>query len=202
MSATALRRPTVHPHVRGDSPALRSEIPNLMGSPPRAWGQRRPRRVHSWAFGFTPTCVGTAEDVSGVRLPQEVHPHVRGDSALTRSHTTRLSGSPPRAWGQLRQKILKRHWPGFTPTCVGTASTAGSTAETSGVHPHVRGDSGRRDCKQLDGRGSPPRAWGQPSSVRVSGNWLRFTPTCVGTASTQPRRWRGLRVHPHVRGDS
>ena len=49
--------------------------------------------------------------------------------------------------------------------------------------PHVRGD-GAPSCPALVlDPGSPPRAWGRLPSEADTIRAVRFTPTCVGTAS-------------------
>ncbi len=70
----------VHPHVRGDGDVGAARAMLALGSPPRAWGRRRPDRAGLPSGRFTPTCVGTA-------APWE-------PSAPTGP------GSPPRAWGR------------------------------------------------------------------------------------------------------
>jgi len=169
--------------VRGDSRLPVDVVSVVFGSPPRAWGQphclvRRPATAR-----FTPTCVGTAL-------------HLRDPSRL-----------PGR----------------FTPTCVGTAVALVLAEQERAVHPHVRGDSVaiRVSCAFASGspprawgqrsprsgahartNGSPPRAWGQPYNLVENVQILRFTPTCVGTASSGVSDQRAATVHPHVRGDS
>jgi len=50
--------------------------------------------------------------------------------------------------------------------------------------------------------GSPPRAWGQPSSSERFGRSRRFTPTGVGTTRRLCYSRLRLSVHPHGRGDN
>src|SRR6185437_10548844 len=90
-------------------------------------------------------------------------------------------GSPPRAWGRRLQR--KSGFPGnrFTPTCVGKTLSRRLPRPCTSVHPHVRGEDGRRRAARSRRK--------------------RFTPTCVGKTrvslpSTLPRP-----VHPHVRGE-
>src|SRR5690606_6069733 len=89
----------------------------------------------------------------------------------------------------------------FTPTCVGTANRFLTFGPYSSVHPHVRGDGDSRRPVQAGGRGSPPRAWGRRQARTFELRSLRFTPTCVGTASDRRSQSRRGSVHPHVRGD-
>ena len=99
---------------------LGEKSPVPIGSPPRAWGQPRPRAGHSYEDRFTPTCVGTTSITSPRKTLFPVHPHVRGDNAWERVNEKLLNGSPPRAWGQqIRSQRLQGHRR-FTPTCVGT----------------------------------------------------------------------------------
>ena len=71
----------VHPHGRGDNRGADNNNRVIIGSPPRAWGQRRC------------TC--------SLRSTIMVHPHGRGDNGWGTWVSGRLQGSPPRAWGQL-----------------------------------------------------------------------------------------------------
>src|SRR5690606_36419996 len=78
-----------------------------------------------------------------------------------------LIGSPPRAWGQLRMRLIVSGVLRFTPTCVGTTCPARTTKRDATVHPHVRGDNGLSSLVTRTTTGSPPRAWGQRSSHRA-----------------------------------
>ena len=173
----------VHPHVRGDGGDHRAGQGQSGGSPPRAWGRRCGRSPTARSSRFTPTCVGTA---SGTPTPAQnirVHPHVRGDGRGWRGDDAADQGSPPRAWG----RRLNRHpfalHVGFTPTCVGTATVSTGATSGTGVHPHVRGDGTRKAAPANEPLGSPPRAWGRRRGRGLGGRGVRFTPTCVGTAS-------------------
>ena len=138
--------PGVHPHVRGDSDYVAEVGPNMAGSPPRAWGQHHGGQVVGQELRFTPTCVGTARSWGCCSWLSAVHPHVRGDSTVRPVTWDGAEGSPPRAWGQRVAALGHGPEVGFTPTCVGTALPQVPTALPRRVHPHVRGDSGRRRC--------------------------------------------------------
>src|SRR4030095_13784999 len=74
------------------------------------------------------------------------------------------------------------HWSErFTPTRVGTTSSALSAASIVSVHPHARGDDNAWICLGLFQFGSPPRAWGRLVKMVVVDLRPRFTPTRVGT---------------------
>ena len=192
----------VHPHVRGDGRTSTPPRRQDSGSPPRAWG--RP-----WN-----SCLRTKV--------KTVHPHVRGDGRSRTATALPSIGSPPRAWGRLQPRYgerspadgspprawgrlwatrARRDLRRFTPTCVGTASALKFRTSLSAVHPHVRGDGGCGTSTAHHSSGSPPRAWGRPSSVRRPAGAFRFTPTCVGTAWPSLASLSWLPVHPHVRGD-
>ena len=151
---------------------------------------------------FTPTRVGT--------LPRET----LGDRACC--------GSPPHAWGHLRDRDGIDHHCDcrFTPTRVGTLRRTRSRSADDGSPPHAWGHCLSRDFDARRYLGSPPHAWGHmiiPDLMRP----IRFTPTRVGTllrqslrgttrftptrVGTLPRPWRSRRrlaVHPHTRGDT
>src|SRR5205823_2408556 len=117
-SSSASRSPPVHPHVRGDGGGRADGEFLLTGSPPRAWGRRIWREELAMRVRFTPTCVGTAPAKRGWCLLVSVHPHVRGDGAVPLRAEGAARGSPPRAWGRLRQQRPHLVRDRFTPTCV------------------------------------------------------------------------------------
>jgi len=142
-SSCSPRRPSVHPHVRGDNGSRRPLPGDRRGTPPRAWGQPSDRRQGVGDRRYTPTCVGTTPGLTARQLRWSVHPHVRGDNWRRRLSCPTQDGTPPRAWGQ-------------------PAATASSAAAWT-VHPHVRGDNVLSQLAELADRGTPPRAWGQQS---------------------------------------
>ena len=69
----------VHPHMRGEYfssgfPAVRES-----GSSPHAWGIPPEAFFLCPGFRFIPTCVGNTLDTLYKLLPQQVHPHMRGE---------------------------------------------------------------------------------------------------------------------------
>ena len=154
---------TVHPHVRGGRRSRQPSLRAVHRFTPRAWGRLAQGEVDPSAT---------------------VHPHVRGDGGIAHADFLRRLGSPPRAWGRRIEPGLGEFEGRFTPTCVGTATSACSREEHRSVHPHVRGDG--HCCRNVLRRasGSPPRAWGRPMRGGVVLLTARFTPTCVGTAMT------------------
>ena len=96
----------VHPHGRGDNCLWSICGARLNGSPPRAWGQWRAGRVTHSQLRFTPTGVGTMSHWRWKCLRISVHPHGRGDNSLSEAEQFFRDGSPPRAWGQCRLRLM------------------------------------------------------------------------------------------------
>src|SRR5581483_6786827 len=101
------------------------------GSPPRAWGQLLGRLPHLFGLRFTPTRVGTTSAPTLRRCSTPVHPHARGDNELPPAGCALAFGSPPRAWGQRPRHSSMRKRSRFTPTRVGTTSSAASCPTSS-----------------------------------------------------------------------
>ena len=173
------------------------------GSPPRTWGQLRPKRKDGAGSRFTPTHVGTAIFICELFQSITVHPHARGDSLVPPEALFRLAGSPPRTWGQREPANPSRPPPSVHPHARGDSASShscvrtrcGSPPRTWGqrrqpsvlraccpVHPHARGDSPIRSPTNETRPGSPPRTWGQLNLLGTLGLVRRFTPTHVGTA--------------------
>ncbi len=197
--------------------------------PPHVWGRRRPRVDHP-AFvritptrvgtthrshvpctkitslvrrsGITPTRVGTTADQSTAGPTWRDHPHVRGDNAPGSPVPGASSGSPPRAWGQPRNRRDRATRGRITPTCVGTTAPRTPCRSARWDHPHVRGDNNARSASRRSRSGSPPRAWGQRPLPSWCGRSTWITPTCVGTTPVWPRSRVQRADHPHVRGDN
>ena len=110
----------VHPHGRGDNSSMTLSRARMRGSPPRAWGQWGAPQSGTRPSRFTPTGVGTMMDGLHPGRPTTVHPHGRGDNVVRIYKRYGALGSPPRAWGQSRWMLLRRHTSRFTPTGVGT----------------------------------------------------------------------------------
>ena len=173
-----------------------------VGSPPRAWGQLNQRRARGGVLRFTPTGVGTICAPARSLQPRPVHPHGRGDNLSLRGALTPPFGSPPRAWGQFRQRVARHRLERFTPTGVGTIWDVAGRAYRAKVHPHGRGDNLllMQNCDAL--LGSPPRAWGQCMVREAKQRNTRFTPTGVGTIRARRHASNVDAVHPHGRGDN
>ena len=111
-------------------------------------------------------------------------------------------GSPPRAWGQLSKGKKNEASNRFTPTGVGTTKHGAVHAALAAVHPHGRGDNWDQLATFGSYCGSPPRAWGQRRYRLPERSFDRFTPTGVGTTWALALSCTRLSVHPHGRGDN
>ena len=110
---------TVHPHVRGEYPALAALQRGQRGSSPRAWGIQK---YHCDLHGrprFIPTCVGNTSSWAVRPRGVAVHPHVRGEYCMKKCAVLNKIGSSPRAWGIPQLVSACRRPERFIPTCVG-----------------------------------------------------------------------------------
>ena len=151
---------------------------------------------------FTPTGVGTIPRDLSQRREHLVHPHGRGDNSNCVYDRPAGTGSPPRAWGQLRTLVRCSAIRRFTPTGVGTMTVTRTPTPTETVHPHGRGDNESEPEPKQAKNGSPPRAWGQYTYFAGAYPGDRFTPTGVGTILYVSANQMVRPVHPHGRGDN
>ena len=136
--------PPVHPHVRGEYVRQWLAGENDFGSPPRAWGILSALKFEATANRFTPTCVGNTLRLCRRAHELTVHPHVRGESPHGGQGDLARYGSPPRAWGIHGLGCLRSAEDRFTPTCVGNTRSSRPQPRPVAVHPHVRGEYGKR----------------------------------------------------------
>ncbi len=119
---------------------------------------------------------------------------MRGDNLTGNRQIDRAEGPPPRAWGQLVNRLSFGLAHRSTPTCVGTTSPGPTAIRRCEVHPHVRGDNKILPCLNRFPQGPPPRAWGQRLPPYAKLLQDRSTPTCVGTTtsgSSSAAQWTG-----------
>ena len=87
------------------------------------------------------------------------------------------------------------------PTRVGISAPRRSTAATSPVHPHARGDLHPGPDVPAGSVGPSPRAWGSRSEPDSREPNDRSIPTRVGISRGQLTCRCNPSVHPHARGD-
>ena len=172
---------------------------------------------------FTPTGVGTITSARIRAYRSAVHPHGRGDNAVTPNAVVIFGGSPPRAWGQSTVVLTRRHNTGSPPRAWGQLRASAVCWGAFRFTPMGVGTMSLEVFAYLLAAGSPPRAWGQCRVCLLDRVARRFTPTGVGTIpdvdraarfwnGSPPRAWGQLRqhvdaggsalVHPHGRGDN
>src|SRR5207302_427067 len=90
---------SVHPHTRGEYPYRATNLPNVRGSPPHAWGILVSTATIQIGMRFTPTRVGNTDGGERGRDSGTVHPHTRGEYGTPPLKPSVAFGSPPHAWG-------------------------------------------------------------------------------------------------------
>ena len=118
MSATS-----VHPHMRGEKVFIPLVNAADNGSPPHAWGKGCVLLREVFLARFTPTCVGKSSCIRFHQYCRSVHPHMRGEKLVELNHCPSANGSPPHAWGKVRDEMRVLLMIRFTPTCVGKRLT-------------------------------------------------------------------------------
>ena len=154
----------VHPHLRGDHIPVGFDYTQHSGSSPPAWGPHKSPQGPYGTPRFIPTCVGTTNRGHSRACKITVHPHLRGDHAVTSNQNDLCYGSSPPAWGPPCRPPAPEYRIRFIPTCVGTTVPNSFSQRCDPVHPHLRGD--------------------HSLSTVADRHYLRFIPTCVGTTLT------------------
>ena len=149
-----------HPRVRGEKADDDIGQIEIVGSPPRARGKGRRRRVDTWCSGITPACAGKSgyygvlDALPGITpacagksaenckssAPQRDHPRVRGEKLDACANEVASAGSPPRARGKDFPFDYKGFCHRITPACAGKRRRSGSVRATRRDHPRVRGE--------------------------------------------------------------
>ena len=160
-------RQPVHPHARGEYGCGDAYVVAPGGSPPRAWGIPTQAAREHLAGGSPPRAWGIRIPECNETAKYSVHPHARGEYALTGAGTMPVCGSPPRAWG-IRSEL------------------SGPRLARS-VHPHARGEYELSSACFIISSGSPPRAWGILVRALRTPQRQRFTPTRVGNTHSKNR---------------
>ncbi|SEE05286.1 hypothetical protein SAMN05444161_4728 [Rhizobiales bacterium GAS191] len=194
-------RCAVQPHVCGERKGVGAVAHRTVGSAPRVWGTQRRTRRHAAHRRFRPTCVGNACARCAVPALAAVQPHVCGERAAGRVLVEFVGGSAPRVWGTPAPGVAEATQWRFSPTCVGNAEMKPRHHSIRTVQPHVCGERLPWVAKREAWCGSAPRVWGTLTSVETEEVTFRFSPTCVGNASTSLITTRCNPVQPHVCGE-
>ena len=126
--------------------------------------------------------MGKAEFINYMKYLDRDHPHMCGESYLAGDVMGVRTGSPPHVWGKPDSLNAVVANSGITPTCVGKALNRLKKVEQFQDHPHMCGESCRRQLKGHWNIGSPPHVWGKRPVQFLFCFPGRITPTCVGKA--------------------
>jgi len=119
------RRPTDHPHARGENCSTRASITARAGPSPRTWGERFLLPRFLAAERTIPTHVGRTSRTSRKRNLRTDHPHARGENCAHGCTLNHDTGPSPRTWGE---RIITTNDPGNVrtiPTHVGRTGWSG-----------------------------------------------------------------------------
>ena len=73
----------MYPHLRGaDIPSL-TNLHDIMGVSPPAWGRQSTNGLTVWQYRCIPTCVGQTDDEAYEIALLGVYPHLRGADGRT-----------------------------------------------------------------------------------------------------------------------
>ena len=115
----------VHPHARGEQVSWTLKEVDCAGSSPRTWGTGLRGQVRQDGQRFIPTHVGNSGEGAAHGSARPVHPHARGEQCRCTSTRPKRSGSSPRTWGTVRQRIHGAGQQRFIPTHVGNSGSPG-----------------------------------------------------------------------------
>ncbi len=154
-------RATVHPHERGDGIATGITLPDVVGSPPRAWGRLAGGLPSNPDAGSPPRAWGRLSEREAGHGYRRFTPTSVGTAAVVFALVFGVNGSPPRAWGRRARAHDRRQCCRFTPTSVGTASREPVRRTIRRFTPTSVGTAPDNPAATFTEAGSPPRAWGR-----------------------------------------
>ena len=139
---------TVHPHACGEYQWGRLRESRWLGSSPRVWGIRSPRRGYGLHRRFIPTRVGNTPISRHSMATTAVHPHACGEYECCCKWCCLQRGSSPRVWG-IPVRSRSGHVAGrFIPTRVGNTLHRLRRPRSGPVHPHACGEYSSGRCKK------------------------------------------------------
>ena len=140
MLVHALSAKQDHPRVRGEKIPDGDELPEVMGSPPRARGKDFSTHMPNSRLRITPACAGKSLLYKVEGCEGWDHPRVRGEKWTTTWPGAVVSGSPPRARGKVITHVPRSTEIGITPACAGKRTQRPAKYRTFWDHPRVRGE--------------------------------------------------------------
>ena len=191
-----------HPHVCGENLSFPALSGQLLGSPPRMWGEFSYLKNGGYSPRITPTYVGRIVCQSRARRCKRDHPHVCGENRYHLAMNANALGSPPRMWGEFLPSISNAVHSRITPTYVGRICNPCAECGLPRDHPHVCGENPSLLMPILWCPGSPPRMWGESIGKLLDEKVCGITPTYVGRIQGAWLRERTEKDHPHVCGEN
>ena len=94
-------RPSEHPHIRGENPALTARNASCDGTSPHTWGKRVRVLLREVVRRNIPTYVGKTFFPPAPTPPSSEHPHIRGENLIAILGINRPLGTSPHTWGKL-----------------------------------------------------------------------------------------------------
>ena len=104
--------------------ASRARFPPT-GSSPHTWGTHQRRDLMRVLGRFIPTYVGNSWGGPASTWAHPVHPHMRGELALSSASSLQNAGSSPHALGTQDGVVPEVYDMRFIPTCVGNSMEGG-----------------------------------------------------------------------------
>ena len=182
-SPTSGRRPSVHPHARGERRQHQGRVVRDRGSSPRTRGTGGDSRPHFVEPRFIPTHAGNGRLPAWFTGRLTVHPHARGERSSRAVASTAPAGSSPRTRGTVARRPRARVAARFIPTHAGNGVGGRLDRCEQTVHPHARGERVDVGAAQYPAHGSSPRTRGTGEGQALRSPQRRFIPTHAGNGS-------------------
>ncbi len=155
-----VKKPPVHPRIRGEHMPRRSLGRPIRGSSPHTRGTPSVRLWRVQIDRFIPAYAGNTPALSPMMSAWAVHPRIRGEHGFSYSSSFTIFGSSPHTRGTPEQSLLLGNCRRFIPAYAGNtvSSTVDSMPPT--VHPRIRGEHVSLRAADKSSVGSSPHTRG------------------------------------------
>ena len=150
------------------------------GSPPRVRGRVPAGTGKAAKERITPARAGKSERREVPPRGGRDHPRACGEEHFAVPEALGRVGSPPRVRGRGGLLRYLQGGDGITPARAGKSILLASPSSCSWDHPRACGEERRKEVKNLDCSGSPPRVRGRARRVRKKWIGKRITPARAG----------------------
>ena len=171
------------------------------GSSPHTRGTHSNTPSPIWRMRFIPAYAGNAPQQGPWRPPCPVHPRIRGERDRMRVWLPIVTGSSPHTRGTRPQATGMVPVARFIPAYAGNASGSVTAAQSTTVHPRIRGERPARQERARPLRGSSPHTRGTLTHNTPGLRPRRFIPAYAGNARHPATGPRERSVHPRIRGE-